>query len=279
MKRTLAPVLALALLAGAFMGLKGRIDRIPRRKIPGSGINYIPSGKYLKMATFGYSSVLADVIYIWAIQYYGNTDIEDRYSHLTHVFSIISELDPGYVDPYVIGALIAVEDTHDIPLALKILDMGLAKNPGQWIFPLEAGHYAQVYMKDYALAKEYYRKTMEIPGAPEVAKRLYAATAFKANDLRTAWETWLEVFRTAADAQIRKIASNHLYEVKAALDSGIVKAALARYRETFGRNPASLEELVRAGLLERVPKDFDGKDYLYDARAGEIKTQVIPWKR
>jgi hypothetical protein len=157
MKRTLAPVLALALLAGAFMGLKGRIDRIPRRKIPGSGINYIPSGKYLKMATFGYSSVLADVIYIWAIQYYGNTDIEDRYSHLTHVFSIISELDPGYVDPYVIGALIAVEDTHDIPLALKILDMGLAKNPGQWIFPLEAGHYAQVYMKDYALAKEYYR--------------------------------------------------------------------------------------------------------------------------
>ena len=143
MKRTLASALALVLLAGGFMGLKARIDRMPRRKIPGSGIIYIPSGKYLKMATFGFSAVLADIIYIWAIQYYGNPAIEDRYEHLTHIFSIISELDPPYVDPYIVGALIAIEDTGDVGLALKILDAGLDKNPGQWIFPFEAGHYAQ----------------------------------------------------------------------------------------------------------------------------------------
>jgi tetratricopeptide (TPR) repeat protein len=279
MKRTLASVLVLGLLAGAFMGLKVRIDRIPRRKIPGSSIIYIPSGKYLKMATFGFSPVVADIIYIWAIQYYANTAIEDRYTHLTHVFSIISELDPSYVDPYVVGALIAVEDTRDVALALKILDSGLAKNPGQWIFPLEAGHYAQLYLKDYALAKEYYRKTMEIPGAPEIAKRLYAATSFKANDLQTAWETWLEVARTASDPQIRKIASNHLYQVKAAVDAGIVRDAVARFRSAYGRNPAAFEDLVRAGILVRLPKDYDEKDYLYDPATGEIKTQVVPWKR
>jgi hypothetical protein len=279
MKRTLASVLALVLLAGGFMGLKARIDRIPRRKIPGSSIIYIPSGKYLKMATFGFSGVLADLIYIWAIQYYGNTAIEDRYTHLTHVFSIISELDPSYVDPYVVGALIAVEDTRDYKLALKILDMGLAKNPGQWLFPFEAGHYAQLYLKDYALAKEYYKKTMEIPGAPDIARRLFAATAFKANDLTTAWETWREVYQGATDPQVRKIASNHLYQVKAALDAQAVGEACSRYRAAHGRNPAALEDLVRDGLMARVPKDLDDKDYLYDPATGEIKTQAVPWKR
>ncbi len=279
MKRTLASAIVLCLLAGSMMGLKTRLDRIPRRKIVGSGIIYIPSGKYLKMATFGFSAVMADVIYIWAIQYYGNTAIEDRYEHLTQIFSIISELDPSYVDPYVVGALIAVEDTRDVPLAIKILDMGLAKNPGQWIFPLEAGHYAQLYAKDYALAKEYYGKAMDIPGAPPIARRLFAASAFKSNDLQTAWETWLEVFQTADDPQIRQIASNHLYEVKAAVDAGVVRDATERFREKFGRSPAVLDDLVRGGVLAAVPKDYDGKDYLYDPATGRIKTRVVPWKR
>ena len=71
------------------------------------------------MATFGYSSLMADIIYIWAIQYYGNTAIPDKFDYFVHIFSIISELDPRYVDPYEVGALIAFYDAKDIALALK----------------------------------------------------------------------------------------------------------------------------------------------------------------
>jgi len=77
-----------------FMGLKLKLDQIPRQKVPGSSIIYLPSGKYLKYATFGYSSMLADLIYIWAIQYYCNYNIPDRFQYLEHIFSIISVLDP-----------------------------------------------------------------------------------------------------------------------------------------------------------------------------------------
>jgi hypothetical protein len=279
MKRKVSLSLVLVLLALLFMGLKIKIEQIPRRRIPGSSIIYIPSGKYLKMATFGYSSLLADIIYIWAIQYYGNYAIQDRFTYLTHIFSIISELDPRWVDPYEVGALIAFFDFQDVSLALKILDMGFAKNPDQWIFPLEAGHYAQLYKKDFVLARDYYKKTMAVKGAPDIAKRLYAEAAYKLSDLKTSWETWLEVYQTASDPQIKKIASNHLYEVKAAGDIAVLKSALEKYKERFGRNPAELERLVRAGFLASLPQDLDGKDYLYDPQTGEIKTQVIPWKR
>jgi len=275
--RSLGALLILFVLA--FAGLKLRLDQIPRARVPGLSVLYLPSGKYLRAVTFGYSSLVADIIYLWAIQYYGDPTVSNRFDYFTRIFSVISDLDPHYIDPYEIGALIAINDMRNVPLALSVLDMGFAKNPDQWILPLEAGHYAQFYEKDYALAKGYYEKTMKIEGAPAVARRLYAETAYKTADLKTAWETWVEVYKTAPDEQIRKIASNHLYEVKAAGDTAVLRAGVEKFRERYGHNPADLSQLVGVGILSALPKDLDGKDYLYERETGEIKTAVIPWKR
>jgi len=279
MRKNISLILILGLSCLLFMGLKFEIDKISRQKIPGSSIIYIPSGKYLRMATFGYSSVMADIVYIWAIQYFGNTSIPDKFDHFVHIFSIISELDPRYIDPYEVGALIALYDTKDVDLSIKLLDMGFAKNPDLWIFPLEAGHYAQLYKKDFPLAREYYKKAMDIPGAPDIAKRLYANAAFKVMDIKTAWETWLEVYETAKEERVKKIASNHLYNIKATVDIRGLRSVLEKYKTKYGRYPDRLSGIVTAGLLPLVPKDYDNKDYVYDPKSGDVKTAVIPWKR
>ncbi len=247
--------------------------------MPGSSIIYVPSGKALKFATFGYSSVFADLIYLWAIQYYSDYSIPDRFKYLDHIFSIISDLDPRYRDPYEIGALIAAAEAQDIHLALKILDRGLEKNPNQWIFPFEAGSFAQMSAKDFSLARAYYKKAMDIKGSPDLIKRLYANAAFKTMDFKTSWETWLEVYNTAKEDWIKKIASNHLYQVKAAVDIRAIEQALAKFKEKYGHNPADLNQLVEIGSLPTLPKDMDGKDYLYDPKTGEVKPATIPWKR
>ena len=275
---SLVAVLLVFLLCGGIVSLKLAVEQIPRKKIPGASIIYLPSGKYLKYATFGYSSLAADLIYLWAIQYYTTYTIVDRFQNLEHIFSIIAELDPRYTDPYEIGALIAVTEASDLKLALKILDLGLAKNPDQWIFPFEAGHHAQ-RAGDYRTAREYYEKTMKIPGAPEIAKRLYAAAGFRVMDLEESWKTWLEVFNTARDERTKRIAGKHLYQVKAASDIILMNQAVGKFRERYGRLPAALEELVRVGLLVSLPKDLDGKDYIYNPKTGEIRAPSVWWKR
>lgn len=278
MKKKLV-VFLLILSCGIFMGLKLQINKITREKIPGSSIIYIPSGKYLKFAAFGYSSFIADLIYIWAIQYYSNYSIPDRYDNLDHIFSIIAELDHRYLDPYEIGAMIAVYEAKDLSLAFKILDKGLEKNPDQWIFPLQAGHYAQMMTKDYELARKYYKKTMEMDGAPVITRRLYANAAFKIMDYKTAWENWLEIYQTTEDKRIKKIASNQLYQVKAAIDVKTIKEAIEKFKERFGRNPTEQIQLVKHGLLDSLPKDLDGKEYIYNSQTGEIRAPMIWWKR
>lgn len=272
-------VILLILSCGIFMSLKVKTDNISRKKIPGSSIIYIPSGQYLKFATFGNSSLLADLIYVWAIQYYSDYSIPDMYEYLDHIFSIINELDPSYLDPYDVGAVIAAYEAGDLDLALKILDRGLEKNPEQWLFPYTAGHYAQMINKDHKLAQEYYKKAMNIEGVPPIVERLYANAIFKSMDYKRALQTWLEIYKTAEDERTKKIASNHIYNITATIDIQKINEAIAKFKESYGRNPMELSQLVRAGFLDSLPKDLDGKEYIYDSRTGEVKTPTIPWKR
>ena len=262
-----------------FMALKLKIDTVPRTKVPGSSIIYIPSGKHLKYASFGNPTVMADLIYLWAIQYYGDYKIPDRFDYLEHIFSIISELDPLYLDPYEVGALIAVFEAQDVEMAFKILDLGLKNNPDQWIFPFQAGHYAQRFLNDFEKAREYYEKTQSIEGAPSQTKRLAANAAFKMMDFETAWQSWLEIYNSATDKRIKKIAANHLYNVKASRDIEILKEALDQYTGKFGRPPPHLDLLVKEGFLNNVPKDMDDKDYIYNPQTGEVRTATVWSKR
>ena len=272
-------VVFLLVTAAAFAALKIRTDRVARKELPGSSIIYIPSGKLLKYATFGYRALAADAIYLWAIQYYSTPTIDDRFDHLDHIFAIINELDPRYQDPYEVGALIAVQEARDTRAAFAILDRGAANNPDQWVYPFNAGHVAMMTLKDFPLAEKYFEQCMKIPGAPDFVERLRANATFKKGDLQTSWETWLEIYKKAPDERTKKIASNHLYNVKATIDAAALEDAAAKYRERFGRLPADFETLARTGFLEEVPKDLDGKDYIYDPATGKVKTGVSPWKR
>jgi tetratricopeptide (TPR) repeat protein len=274
-------IILLILSCAAFMGLKIKLDNIPRKTVPGSSFIYIPSGKFLKYATFGYSSLMADLIYVWSIQYFSDQKIPNRFNYLDHVFSIIAELDPRYFDPYQIGAIFAVYDAGDFDTCEKILNRGLEKNPGEWIFPFQAGHYAQMLLKDYKIAQKYFKKTMEIEGAPAMAKRLYANAAFEQTDYKTAMRNWVEVYKMAeaeGDERVRKIAANHIYRTQASIDIESINEGLNKYKENFGHYPEELSKLVTSGFLAEIPEDLDGNEYKYDPETGEVKSELW-WKR
>jgi hypothetical protein len=134
-------------------------------------------------------------------------------------------------------------------------------------------------LKDFALAEKYFEQCMKIPGAPEFVERLRANAIYKRGDLQTSWETWLDIYNRAPDERTKRIASNHLYNVKATIDRTALEGALAEYLRRFGRLPSSLAALIPNGLLREVPKDLDGKDYVYDPATGTVKTVISPWRR
>jgi hypothetical protein len=259
-----------------------RSENRPRRggaeAIPGAGIVYLPSGPAVKAATFGFSALAADVAYVRAIQYYGNHEHPRRARHFKPHLHNHRRPRPALDRSLLTAALIAHYDFQDRELALKAYDDGRGPQSRGLDLPVRGGHYCQMYLKDIERAKAYFRKSMDIPAPPK------SPSAFSPTPPSKRWITGPPgnvegSLRNGGRPEIRKIASNHLYNVKASVDAAALKSVLARFREERGRAARNLEELVSAGLIAYVPKDFDRKDYLYDPETGEIKTAVNPWKR
>ncbi len=228
--------------------------------------------KHLKDFAFGYRNLLADLTYIWAIQYFATPEIpwQQRKRNLRRFFEAIWSLDPHYLETYSIAALIADFDFHDPNLAIDFLLEGFENNPEAVNLLEEAAYYAFARAKDYHRAYELYMKAYKINRDPKTL-RLAAAMLEKKNELQLSWNYWRQVYQQATSEYLKKIAWLHLYKIKAKLDIELLQRKVAEFRKRFGRYPLFLDELVREGFLKEVPKDLDGNPYKYDPVTGEVK--------
>ncbi len=263
----LAALLALALASGLQMEFEAR--RLDRGG--GSPILYLPSGKYLRIVSLGFDELLADVIYLWSIQYYGNYDIADRYDYLEKIYGqVISELDPRYLDPYLLGALIMTVEARRPDMALALLDKGIENNRDVWLLPFEAGFIAYNDMRDYVRAAGYFEEALRAPDVHPLVRRLYAEMHNRAGDKPASLKLWSEILETSDDEYVRRVAWNHVHDLRVEIDLESLRGAVARFAGREGRPPRSLRELGPRDGLRAMPVDPEGRSYLYDPGRGEV---------
>lgn len=162
-------VFIVALLALAVLGVgfaRARLADIDAATSGSKDLLYMPNGKYLKAISLGHAPLLADFVYLWAIQYYSDYNQADRYRYVEHVFGdVIAELDPGYIDPYWLGALILTTEGKDEEAGLRLLDRGFEENPSEWILPFLAGWECERFGQ-FDRAAAYFDRAAKVPGAP-----------------------------------------------------------------------------------------------------------------
>lgn len=278
MSRPLAAVgsrraLALGALAGLLLSAlaQWRIEARPAARADVHPLLYLPSGKYLKVATLGFDGLAADVLYLWSIQYYGNYQIADRYRYLEKIYGeVISELDPRYLDPYLIGSLIMNAEARDPEMALRLLDKGIARNPGVWILAFEAGFICYDSLRDYTRAARYFETALQAPDVHPLVHRLYASMYEKAGDKRTSLKEWSEIHDTAGDDYVRTVAWNHIHDLRVEVDLADLKESVRAFTASVGRPPRRLREMEQHGFTGRVPRDPEDREYDYDPATGAV---------
>jgi tetratricopeptide (TPR) repeat protein len=265
---------ALALLTASATWLAGgRLDRIAPPADAAQELLYLPNGKYLELLSLGHQSLLADVLYLWSIQYYSNYERRDRYRYVEHVFgNVITELDPHYVDPYWLGALILTLEAQDREAGLRLLEKGFRNNPDQWILPYLAGW--ECYLaQDYDRAAAYFDRAAAVPGAPARVLRLRAGIAGRAGRLDEAIAEWRELVEDPrSDPATRAIAERQVRELQVRADLALLRQAIDRFRSENARFPRRLEELRDRSYIPALPRSPGGGDYAYDPRTGRVST-------
>ena len=97
MKRMLLLGFALAMLLVSHVA-SDRADAARNAKRDPNDLVYLPEGRILRMLSLGHPSLVADLVWLQAIQYYGEQRLTTRnYDQTARFFSAIYDLDPTFM--------------------------------------------------------------------------------------------------------------------------------------------------------------------------------------
>jgi hypothetical protein len=274
MSRALTTAVVVAVLLAAVVVLAHALQSIPEPDPLGKRLLYLPTPEILGLASLGNQGLMADLLYIWSIQYYSQFDFHEKFLYLETVFDLITDLDPRFFDAYRIGAMImslqlAGDPAEHKAAVVRLYEKGLRNMPDSWELAEVAAWDAHLVLKDQELAVRWMGMAAERPGSLPAVQRVYG----RWRDDIHGWsiEDSIEYWQEVLDAAVRKpdinLATSHLYDSYVTLHRRSLDPLLASWRARTGRCPESWQPLVDARLLTEAPLDYLGNPYTIDPQS------------
>ncbi|WP_447979514.1 tetratricopeptide repeat protein [Candidatus Nitrospira bockiana] len=277
LKRTLSMVILLLALS-TVLSLQYELDsRLDRTALKLEELAQLPRGQYLKPALLGYHHVSADVLWLRFIQVLGKKrNTANDYQWMYHALDVITTLDPQYAYAYQVGGIVLSELAHRIDLSNEILHKGLEANPQVWWLPFNIGYNYFFYLGDPGRAAGYIARAAKLPGSPDylpgLATRMYAEAGNPDVALSFLEAMWRQTDNEVIKAELEK----RMKELIIERDIRQLESAVAQYRERHGAYPNLPQDLIRSGILARIPEEPFGGEYRVDSKTGAVTSSSHP---
>ena len=280
-------LIILILLAVSIPALQFHIDTNLPHPPKFEDMKYLPSGKFLKGMALSYDELLADLLWIKAIGYFGSHAVTDKnYEWLYHILEITTDLDPRFQYPYEFGGVIFATEIGDIDKSTQLLKKGMLFVPKDhwryWNFPFLIAFNYMFYKKDYKTAAQYLEMAAKLPGSPEYLPLLIARLYANANSSEVAITFLRQMIKNTESKNSRKQLEKRLKEVMVDRDIRKLENARDLFLTKEGRYPKNLEELVEKGFIAAIPKEPMGGEYwmssedhaVYSSMADKLKVHI-----
>jgi hypothetical protein len=229
------------------------------------------SGSMLKVMSLEYAPLIADLYWTRVVQYYGGKQARhDRnIGLLWPLLDLTTTLDPHLIVAYRFGSTFLSEPpprgAGRPDLGIQLIERGIRENPEYWRFYEDLGFIYYFNVKDYNKAAGAFLEGSRKPGAMIWMKTFAAKISEEGESRQISAMLWSEIYNSATDVQIKKNAFIHLELLRAQSDCEQLDKIVEEYKRRFGRPPATLRDLVNAGLIGGAAVDPEGYVYIFDA--------------
>jgi hypothetical protein len=276
MRATQLPLaLGAALLASAAaLGL----SLAERAAVKPYDVLHVPSGGAARIAALGHRTFVSDLYWLSAVQYIGERQADRRgWAQLQPLIDLVTDLDPRHGYAYQTGGIVlsaaGLLDESD-----AILKKGMEKGPPWWTFPYYLAFNWWFYRGDYATAAKYAEVAAGRPGASPNISHLAVSLASKSGTPEEAIALLHELKSTVQDEQTAGRLDEQLKLAILERDAQMLERTAARFRKERGHAIGTLRDLTTAGLVDAIPTDPFGGEYVWDVGEGKVHSSANPFR-
>ncbi len=212
---------------------------------------------------FGFRNFLGDLAWLQAVQAAGSRRMSrGDYDRLAVLIRIVGNLDPRFVVPYLLGGLLLGDSPDHVGDALDILEKGRNNHPADWRFPFYTGYIRYFSLGDPLEGGKALMVASRIAGSPPYLTFLSTRMLSEGKKPETALAFLRGMVREETDPARLEILRKRMREVIVERDIQFLERAVDAYRQNTGEAPATLTDLLRSGLIPRIPVEPHGGRYL-----------------
>ena len=258
-------VLVVILCASLHVFLSGKVweQRQAVRRCAETG--YVFPSKFGRVMAFGHKGLYADYLLLNTITFYGERAMNNQqlskedWDYLVASLDAVTDLDPYFLDPYVLAEGTLTWGVRRIEDANRILAKGVKHRTWDWQLPYFLGFNYFYFQKDYVKGSEYLMQASRLPGSPSYLPKLAARLGFYGDKTKTALLFLKGMVLETQDEALKK----SLQKRETALERAAwIEERIDKFKAEQLRPPNNLNELIFFGYIDSFPEEPYGGQWV-----------------
>ena len=228
---------------------------------------YILPAFIVKNFSFGFNAVLADAYWVTAIQDFSSWDRTADFYY--REYENISTLDPTFAYPYLFGILVTASKKYpdSVNKMEPIAQVGIDNLPYNWEIPFYLGSQFNL-LKSFPKALHYMTIAAYRPIVPRPILQAYESFLKKKSvDNETTRSVMKAMYDTTDSKKNKQIIRTGL--ITEELNS-VLKDPLSKYKTKNGVYPSTINDLIKANLIQVSPTILKDYTITIDTLTGQV---------